>query len=39
MNLGRELREVTVEPVEWPQPAREPVKAEPVGVPEEVEAG
>ena len=40
MNLGREIRELTVEPVEWPQPACEPVKETPVGVPEpeEVEA-
>ena len=41
MNLGRELRELTVEPVEWPQPMRGPAKEVPavVPVPEAVEAG
>ena len=37
MNLGRELRELTVEPVEWPQPTREPAKEAPASVPEPVE--
>ncbi len=34
MNLGEEIRELQVEPVEWPQPqavpAPEPVETEPV---------
>lgn len=35
MDLGKELRELEVEPMQWPEPTQQP---EPVKVPEEVPA-